>query len=229
MGEWIGDLEVLYRDERMLAVCKPSGMLSVPGRVEGDCVVRRVGEAVGWAREVHRLDMDTSGVMLLGLDEEAHRDLCGQFERREVLKEYVALVKGEVEVEKGVVEAPMRKDMAVSLPPRHVVDYERGKAAVTEWEVIAPESLCWTGINGGGDVTRLRLRPLTGRSHQLRVHMKVMGHGIVGDVIYGDDGEREMGERLMLHAEVLEVRPPELFAELTESIERVRIVAPCEF
>ena len=188
-------LKIIYQDEAFVAVNKPTGLLSVPGRGpdKQDCLYTRVLERFPEALMVHRLDMDTSGLMLFARSPEAQRDLSMQFELREVSKTYVALVEGVIEKKTGFVDFPMRKDMEQRLPPRHLIDCVRGKKAVTEWEVLERT----------GSTTRVALYPRTGRSHQLRVHMESIGHPIVGDPIYG-----KPAGRLMLHAESLEFRHP---------------------
>ena len=142
---------------------------------------------------VHRLDMDTSGLVLFARSPEAQRNLSLRFEKREISKTYAAIVEGVIEQDEGMVDYPMRKDMEQRLPPKHLVDCVRGKKALTEWKVME----C------GAGTTRLALFPRTGRSHQLRVHMQAIGFPIVGDPIYGTPSER-----LMLHAQTLEFRHP---------------------
>lgn len=188
-------LEIVERDERWVVVNKPAGLLSVPGKGEAnqDCVAARVREMIPDASGpmvVHRLDMDTSGLMILALDAGAQRELSRQFEERVVVKRYEAVVVGRLP-ESGVVEVPMRLD--VERRPRQVVDFEQGRAARTEYRRV--------GVMEGR--SRVELTPVTGRTHQLRVHMAHIGHPIVGDVLYGTRGE---GERLMLHAGYLAVR-----------------------
>lgn len=180
-------MKIWYQDEALLAVEKPSGLLSVPGRGtdKTDCLLRRVQVDVSEALLVHRLDMDTSGLMLFARSLEMQRALSGLFEKRLIEKRYVAWVEGVLERDKGVVDLPMRKDMEQSLPPRHVVDHMQGKPASTRWQVVEREP----------ERTRVELFPQTGRSHQLRVHMTALGHPIVGDPIYG-----ERRDRLLLHA-----------------------------
>ena len=187
---------IVYQDEALVAVDKPTGLLTVPGRgvEKQDCLYTRLLERFPDALMVHRLDMDTSGIVLFARSLEAQRNLSMQFETREVDKVYVAMVEGVVEQDEGMVDYPMRKDMTQRLPPRHIVDCVRGKAAVTEWEVL----------ERGSNTTRLALFPKTGRSHQLRVHMQAIGHPIVGDPIYG-----QVGERLMLHAHRLVFSHPD--------------------
>ena len=142
---------------------------------------------------VHRLDMDTSGLMIFARSFEVQRKISIQFEGRMIKKRYVALLEGELTDNQGEVQLPIRKDMTQSLPPRHIVDHQHGKSAHTKWSVIERYN----------NRTRVYLYPLTGRSHQLRVHMFEIGHSIVGDPIYGD-----VDERLMLHAEQIILKHP---------------------
>jgi tRNA pseudouridine32 synthase/23S rRNA pseudouridine746 synthase len=188
--ERLAGVRLVVRGEGWLAVDKPSGVLSVPGKGEVGAV-----NVVSWVMEhepgasgpitVHRLDMDTSGVLLVALDAQRQRALSMQFEARTVEKAYVAVVAGRVEAEQGTFDAPMRLD--VPNRPRQIVDFEQGKPAVTEYRVT----------ERGGDRTRLELNPLTGRTHQLRVHCAHAGHAILGDPLYGDAAS---APRLLLHA-----------------------------
>lgn len=188
-------LDVVYKDEALLAVNKPTGLLSVPGRGpdKQDCCLRRVQDIFPEALMVHRLDMDTSGLILFARSPEVQRSLSLQFEKRGISKTYTALVEGALEPDEGMIDFPMRKDMEQRLPPKHIVDCVRGKKAVTTWEVLARYE----------DSTRVALFPETGRSHQLRVHMSAIGFPIVGDNIYGT-----AGARLMLHARQLNLTHP---------------------
>ncbi|MBT8043092.1 MAG: RluA family pseudouridine synthase [Kiritimatiellales bacterium] len=188
-------VEIIYQDEALLAINKPTRLLTVPGKGpdKQDCLYRRVLDAFPDALVVHRLDMDTSGLILFARSAEAQRNLSMQFEKREIEKSYVAVVEGVMEKKVGMVDFPMRKDMDQRLPPKHLVDCVRGKKAVTEWKVL----------EGNENTTRVALYPKTGRSHQLRVHMESIGHPIVGDPIYGHSAER-----LMLHAQSLDLRHP---------------------
>ena len=183
-------LQEVYVDSDIIGVDKPSGLLSVPGRspLKQDCLLHRVQAHYTEALLVHRLDMDTSGIMLFARSLSMQRALSGLFERREIKKEYIAWVEGVVEQDAGEVELPLRKDMEQSLPPRHIVDHQQGKPALTRWRVCERTQTR----------TRLALTPLTGRSHQLRVHMAEIGHPIVGDPIYG-----QRADRLWLHAQQL--------------------------
>ena len=188
-------VEIIHSDADFVAVNKPTGLLSVPGRGadKQDCLYHRVLEEFPGALMVHRLDMDTSGLVLFACSAEAQRNLSMQFEQREISKTYIAVVEGVVGEDAGIVDYPLRKDMTQRLPPKHLVDCVRGKKALTEWQVL----------ERGASTTRLALFPRTGRSHQLRVHMQSIGFPMVGDPIYGHPAER-----LMLHAETLELRHP---------------------
>ena len=202
-------LKIIYSDEALVAVNKPTGLLAVPGRGpdKQDCLFHRVLEQFPDALMVHRLDMDTSGIMLFARSPESQRGLSMQFEKREISKTYVAVIEGVIEQSKGKVDYPMRKDMTQRLPPRHLIDCVRGKKALTEWQVL----------ERGATTTRVALFPKTGRSHQLRVHMESIGHPIVGDPIYG-----RLAERLMLHAQLLELTHP-------ISGEPIRLECPAPF
>jgi tRNA pseudouridine32 synthase/23S rRNA pseudouridine746 synthase len=159
---------------------------------------------------VHRLDMDTSGLLVLGLDAGAQRALSMQFEAREVEKTYVALVEGEVRGERGRIDEPMRLD--ITNRPIHIVDHIHGRQAITEWRVLARET----------DRTRVELVPQTGRTHQLRVHCahrRGLNHPILGDRLYGDP---DSAPRLMLHARSLSFVDP-------DSGRRVEFEAPAPF
>lgn len=197
-------LEIVLVDPRgrWVVIDKPAGLLSVPGKGEGkqDCAAARVRGAFPRATGplvVHRLDMDTSGLLVFGLDEEAQRRLSGQFERRRVDKAYIALVAGVPGAERGVIDAPMRLD--VDNRPVQVIDPEQGREARTRWEVLALEPAG----------TRVRLIPETGRTHQLRLHCAHAGWPILGDVLYGPQPETaESAPRLMLHAAELAFDDP---------------------
>ncbi len=191
-------LEILHADHEVIVVNKPAGLLSVPGRGPhlADCLLHRVQAAFPEALLVHRLDRDTSGVMVYALTPHAQRHLGLQFEKRQTRKTYVARVWGEVAEKKGVIDLPLIVDWPNR--PRQMVDHDRGKPAVTEWRVVR---------KGEGE-TRLRLFPKTGRSHQLRVHCLAMGHPILGDPFYADGPARDF-PRLMLHSGNLRFRHPD--------------------
>ncbi|WP_428548989.1 RluA family pseudouridine synthase [Profundibacter sp.] len=193
-----GALAILHHDHELLLVDKPSGLLSVPGKGEhlADCLMARVQAVFADALLVHRLDRDTSGVMVFAMTRHAQRHLGLQFEKRQVKKTYVVRVFGRVKEKTGTVDLPLIVDWP-NRPLQHV-DFENGKQAVTDWRVLKYED----------SATRVRLFPQTGRSHQLRVHMREIGHPILGDPFYATGEAREV-ERLMLHAESLRLRHPD--------------------
>ena len=191
-------LAILHHDHALVVLDKPSGLLSVPGKGAhlADCLLARVQAAFPEALLVHRLDRDTSGVMVFAMTPHAQRSLGLQFEKRQAKKTYVARVWGHVAEKTGRIDLPLIVDWP-NRPLQHV-DFENGKPAVTDWRVLRHED----------GTTRLRLYPQTGRSHQLRVHMKEIGHPILGDLFYAQ-GEARDFPRLMLHAENLRLRHPE--------------------
>lgn len=191
-------LVILHHDHELLLVDKPSGLLSVPGKGErlADCLVERVQAVFPDALLVHRLDRDTSGVMVFAMTRHAQRHLNLQFEKRQVKKTYIARVFGRVEERQGTVDLPLIVDWP-NRPLQHV-DHENGKPSVTDWKVVKYEN----------HATRVRLFPQTGRSHQLRVHMLEIGHPILGDPFYAT-GEALDAPRLMLHAESLRLNHPD--------------------
>ncbi|WP_133485082.1 pseudouridine synthase [Aliiroseovarius marinus] len=191
-------LVILHHDHELLFVDKPSGLLSVPGKGEhlADCLIARVQAVFPEALLVHRLDRDTSGVMVFALTPHAQRHLGLQFEKRQTKKTYLARVFGRVEEREGTVDLPLIVDWP-NRPKQHV-DFENGKPAVTDWKVLRYED----------NATRMRLFPQTGRSHQLRVHMLELGHPILGDPFYATGAALD-APRLMLHAESLRLRHPD--------------------
>ncbi len=201
---------LLHIDDRILVLNKPVGLLSVPGIGESkrDSVAVRAATAYPGARIVHRLDRDTSGVILLARDAEAHRELSRQFHDREVSKTYMAIVAGIIKTDSGVIDLPMRKDMDPANAPRQVIDDAEGRPAITQWWVRERLSDPALGPSGGGR-TRVLLKPVTGRSHQLRLHMKCLGHPILGDDLYAPASVRDMSDRLLLHAQSLTITHPE--------------------
>ena len=191
-------LDVIHEDHEVVVVNKPSGLLSVPGKGAhlADCLLSRVQDVFPTALLVHRLDRDTSGVMIFALTRHAQRHLGLQFEKRQVKKIYVARVWGRLEPKTGTVDLPLIVDWPNR--PLQKVCHETGKPAQTDWRVQ----------KYGEKETRVRLFPKTGRSHQLRVHMLALGHVILGDPLYAEGAAREY-ERLMLHSEELRLRHPD--------------------
>jgi tRNA pseudouridine32 synthase/23S rRNA pseudouridine746 synthase len=211
----MGNFEVIHADRHLLVLDKPPGLLSVPGLgpANQDCLARRAAAAHPGARIVHRLDRETSGVIAMALDADTHRNLSRQFERREVDKCYVAVVAGLVERDEGEIALPLRKDLDPPTPgPRHIVDHEQGRRALTRYRVLARDD----------DRTRLELRPLTGRSHQLRVHLEAIGHPILGDDLYAPPEVVALADRMLLHAESLSLTHP-------TTDERMTFETPCPF
>lgn len=204
-------LAVLHADHEVVLVDKPAGLLSVPGKGPHltDCLITRVQGAFPTALLVHRLDRDTSGVMVFALTPHAQRHLGLQFEKRQTKKTYVARVSGEMAERTGTVDLPLIVDWPNR--PLQKVDHEAGREAVTDWRVV----------RAGDGETRVRLMPKTGRSHQLRVHMAELGHPILGDPFYASGPARDF-PRLMLHSETLQFRHP-------DGGRGVRITAPVPF
>ncbi len=195
-------LKLLYVDEFIAVLDKPSGLLSVPGRgpQKTDCLAARVQEKFPNARTVHRLDMETSGVMIMGRGAQMQRALCMQFEQRQPEKRYIARVAGEIEGDQGEIDLPLIKDWPNR--PLQKVCHDSGKPSLTRWRVLARED----------GATRLALTPLTGRTHQLRVHLASIGHPILGDTLYGDAGT---APRLQLHASCLWLTHPKRQTRMT--------------
>jgi tRNA pseudouridine32 synthase/23S rRNA pseudouridine746 synthase len=191
-------LDVIYEDAHLIALNKPAGLLSVPGKGPDlqDCLLARLQAAFPDALLVHRLDRDTSGVMVFGLTPHAQRTLSRAFELRKAKKTYVARVWGRLQPKTGRVDLPLIVDWPNR--PRQMVDRENGKPSVTDWKVIKDSA----------QETRVRLFPQTGRSHQLRVHMLALGHPILGDPLYAE-GDARAFPRLMLHSEELRIAHPE--------------------
>lgn len=203
---------ILHVDEFLIVADKPAGLLSVPGRGadKADCALVRVQADYPGALTVHRLDMATSGLLLMARTKQAQRALSGLFERGEVDKAYIADVWGVPEAGRGLIDLPLITDWPNR--PRQKVDHETGKPSRTRYEVM-------TAKDGAA---RLRLTPLTGRSHQLRVHLAETGHPILGDELYAHEGALNAASRLHLHASHLAFTHP-------GTGERFTIASPCPF
>jgi tRNA pseudouridine32 synthase/23S rRNA pseudouridine746 synthase len=188
----------VFADECLVVMDKPAGLLSVPGRGadKQDCMAGRVQAAYADARVVHRLDMATSGLFLMARGAAVQRQLSMAFQGREIAKRYIAVVAGRVGGEEGDIDLPVAADWPNR--PRRVIDLAAGKASRTRWRVLARE--CAT--------TRLELEPVTGRSHQLRVHLLAIGHPILGDALYAPPEVRALAPRLLLHASELAFNHP---------------------
>lgn len=189
--------ELVHADASLLVLNKPAGLLSVPGKGEDkqDCLSSRVQAFYPDALVVHRLDMATSGLLLMARGSGMQRALGGLFERREVHKRYVAVVDGRLAPPAGaggwgLIDLPIVVDWPRR--PLRIIDAERGKPSQTRWRVAA--------FDAGTDSTRVELEPLTGRSHQLRVHLQALGHPIWGDRLYAPEAVQAKADRLLLHA-----------------------------
>lgn len=204
---------LLYEDKFLLVAEKAAGLLSVPGRGPNkqDCLISRIRETHPHALIVHRLDQPTSGLMVLALNPDTHRSLSMQFEQRMIIKEYEALVWGRPPLDEGEVDIPIRPDLENR--PMQVVDMELGKRSLTGWKILSQE----------GELTRIRLFPHTGRTHQLRLHMQSLGCPIAGDRLYGTLEQQKSHPRLMLHAAYLSFPHPNY------SEETVGVFSPVPF
>ena len=192
-------LELIYCDEFLLAVSKPAGLLSVPGRGEDklDSLATRVQAEFPDALVSHRLDRDTSGLLLFPRGADMHRRISLKFEKREMQKSYIAVVMGKLEPEQGEVNLPLIVDWPNR--PRQMVDAATGKPSLTRYRVLS--------YDAASNTSRVSLEPITGRTHQLRVHMSASGHPILGDTLYGGNADGRTA-RLLLHAHTLDFRHP---------------------
>ncbi|MCW9025461.1 MAG: pseudouridine synthase [Gammaproteobacteria bacterium] len=188
-------LDILFQDQHLLVVNKPADLLSVPGRTSElkDCLATRVQNQFPDALIVHRLDMATSGIMVMALNKGMHRQLSMLFQDRQVNKTYTAIVDGQITNETGEIDLPLITDWPNR--PKQKVDYEIGKPSVTRYTVL--------GYDAKTNTTRIELKPVTGRSHQLRVHMLSLGHAILGDRLYASPTVVNKSDRLLLHASEL--------------------------
>lgn len=192
-----GPIRLLHVDDEILIAVKPAGLLSVPGRGNdrSDCLIARLRQGFTDVLLVHRLDLDTSGVIAFALNAAAQAHLGRQFEARRVSKRYMALVAGQPAESRGRVDLPLIVDWPNR--PRQKVCHQTGRPALTDWRVIRRDD----------GYARVQLKPVTGRSHQLRVHMQALGHPILGDTLYAQ-GAAADHPRLMLHAETLRLAHP---------------------
>lgn len=189
----------MHADAALVVIDKPAGLLSVPGRGadKADCAAARVQALYGDAQIVHRLDMATSGLLLMARGAEVQRVLSGVFQDRAVVKRYEAIVSGLIACDSGEIDLPLMADWPQR--PRQKVDRLHGKPSLTRYRVLQRDPVSGT--------TRLELQPVTGRTHQLRVHLQAIGHPIVGDSLYAPPDAASPG-RLMLHAGTLQLRHP---------------------
>lgn len=184
---------IIFADEHIIVANKPSGLLSVPGRGpdKQECLLSHLQPHYPQAKIVHRLDMDTSGLMVVAQSAETHRHLSRQFQERQTSKTYQAVCAGQPSLKQGYINLPMRCDW--ERRPLQMIDFKQGKGAQTHWQVLQqyPHSFL------------VELTPITGRSHQLRLHMKALGHPILGDNLYADNTSLNAANRLLLHAKKL--------------------------
>jgi tRNA pseudouridine32 synthase/23S rRNA pseudouridine746 synthase len=192
------EIIILYADDDLLLVRKPDLLLSIPGRhpLNKDCLITRLQQDYPTASIVHRLDLDTSGIMVIPLNKPTHAHISRQFQERKVQKSYHAVVFGIVERDTGKVDLPIACDWENR--PLQVICHERGKNALTHYQVLERQE----------DRTRLLLQPVTGRSHQLRIHMRELGHPILGCDMYAHQAALDMADRLQLHATTLAFEHP---------------------
>jgi tRNA pseudouridine32 synthase/23S rRNA pseudouridine746 synthase len=190
--------DIVYKDDDLIVFNKPSGLLTVPGKAleHKDSLQTRAQRVWPTASIVHRLDMATSGLLIMALHKESHRHISKQFELRQVQKIYYARVLGVPAHSQGDVDLPLICDWPNR--PKQMVDHERGKPAFTHWELIEHNNTS----------SLIKLTPSTGRSHQLRVHMLALGHAILGDKLYACEQGKAMSERLCLHAQSIEFLHP---------------------
>lgn len=191
-------LNILYQDEDLLVLSKPSGLLSVPGKLPGltDSLETRAKAAFPSALLVHRLDMDTSGIMIMAMNREAQGLLGKQFQKRKVDKIYIAKVWGVPKEREGFIDLPLRCDW--DNRPRQMVCFEDGRPSQTKWSVLSDD----------GQFATIKLEPITGRSHQLRVHMMELGYPILGDPFYAPIAALNAAPRLLLHAHEITMYHP---------------------
>lgn len=194
------EYSLIHVDRSLIVADKPTRLLSVPGRgpEKQDCLVARLQTEFPDALIVHRLDYDTSGLIVLARGKTMHRELSILFQDRCVEKRYVAVVNGKLKEEVGEVDLPLIVDWPNR--PLHKVDFELGKPALTRYRVIAHDA--------ASNTTRVALTPETGRTHQLRVHMQALGHPILGDPLYASGEALTKADRLLLHAEYLAFTHP---------------------
>ncbi|MBZ9612260.1 pseudouridine synthase [Rheinheimera maricola] len=192
-------LDILYQDNALVVFNKPSGLLTVPGKApeHKDSLEYRARLVWPGIRVVHRLDMATSGIVIMALTADSQRELNRQFQQRLTEKHYIACVAGLVEADIGSIDLPLICDWPNR--PKQKVCYQYGKASLTHYQVLSRD----------GKNSRLKLTPITGRSHQLRVHLQWLGHAILGDKFYADTANMALAHRLQLHAEKLVIIHPE--------------------
>jgi tRNA pseudouridine32 synthase/23S rRNA pseudouridine746 synthase len=210
-------LDIIFQDDDIVVLNKSSGILSVPGRLpeHQDCLQNRVQRVLPTATVVHRLDMATSGIIIMALNKLAHVFISRQFEQRKTQKSYIARIFGRVKEIEGSVDLPLICDWPNR--PKQKVDHENGKQSLTHYKVLS-----YNELTSGEESSLVELTPITGRSHQLRVHMLALGHPILGDRLYATGPALAASSRLQLHAKNLRLAHP-VTGEL------LNFVAPCPF
>ncbi len=200
-------LDIVYQDDDLIVLNKPSGLLSVPGRLpeHNDSLATRVMAQFPSATVVHRLDMATSGLILMALNKPAQSHISRQFQQRTTSKQYLARLEGIPANDSGSIDLPLRCDWPNR--PKQMVDFDQGKPALTHWSVISKD----VATNS----CTVELKPVTGRSHQLRVHMLALGTPILGDKIYASETGKQQAPHLQLHAAMLEITHPTTEKPLT--------------
>lgn len=195
------EIEILHHENFFLVINKPAGLLSVPGRnpANHDSVLTRLAVSYPDSAIVHRLDFDTSGIMVIPLNKFTLSEISKQFQSREISKAYTAVVSGIVESEAGEIDLPIAADSENR--PKYKICHYTGKKSLTEFSIVSRSI--------ADNCTRLLLHPVTGRSHQLRLHLQAIGHPILGDVFYADDESKQKSSRLLLHATEIKFQHPD--------------------
>lgn len=190
---------IVYADDDLLLVNKPEFLLTIPGRhpLNQDCLISRIKKEYPTATVVHRLDLDTSGILIIPLTRKVHAHISRQFQERMVEKSYQAIVFGQPDECSGSIDLPIAPDWENR--PRQVISKTRGKRALTEYDILDTFS---------SDKTRVLLKPHTGRTHQLRIHLASIGHPIIGCDMYAHEAALAMSDRLMLHAHKIVLKHP---------------------
>ena len=211
-------IDVLYQDEDLLLINKPSGLLTLSGKhpLNKDSVHFRLVKDYPTATMIHRLDFGTSGILIVALNKAVNAHIGKQFQAHSVCKTYMAILHGDVVADSGCIDLPIAKDRPNF--PLQKICYESGKPAVSHYEVV--ERLC--GCLGEVDSTRVLFKPVSGRTHQLRIHSRELGHPILGCDLYASDEAFFMADRLMLHATRIEFDHP-------VTGKRINAYSPCPF
>ena len=206
---------LIHRDDDFMIIHKPAGLLTVPGKTEDlqDCLINRLVKIEPKTLLIHRLDRDTSGILVFALSREGQKSIARQFQERQTDKTYIAIVAGTLTGE-GTIDVPVIYDP--SRPPLHIAEPKHDKPALTHWQAVEQFEI------DGQPVTRVKLTPITGRSHQLRVHMQYLGHPIIGDTLYATEVQQALSPRLCLHAAHLSFSHP-------KTAEKVEFYCPAAF